>query len=99
MAMTYDAAEVARLYREGGTTPTKHISETFGISKSAAAKRVSRCRLDGLLPATSRGNATLASHRPVTAIAALHSQAERRWTVCLKCLTSWPCTDRLRATG
>ncbi len=51
-------AEVARVYDEAwraGKPPTKAVAEHFVISDSAAAKRVSRARVAGLLPETTRG--------------------------------------------
>jgi len=51
-------AETARVYDEAwaaGAPPTKAVAEHFTISDSAAAKRVSRARSAGLLPATTRG--------------------------------------------
>ena len=51
-------AEVAQVYRqawEDGRPPTRAVAAYFTISQSAAAKRVSRARQAGYLPATTRG--------------------------------------------
>lgn len=52
--------EVARVYNEANMahrTPTRAVRRRFGISATAAAKWVARCRALGLLPPTSRGKA------------------------------------------
>lgn len=48
-------AEVYRLAVAEGVPPTKAVAEHFTVSKSAAAKKVSRARERGLLPPTTRG--------------------------------------------
>jgi hypothetical protein len=52
---TEDLAEVAAIYRAGGTTPTKAVADALNISRSAAAKRVVRARGAGLLEGTKQG--------------------------------------------
>lgn len=50
--------DVARIYTEAyqrGLKPTKAVQEELSVSKSTAAKWVSRCRELGLLPLTRRG--------------------------------------------
>jgi hypothetical protein len=54
--------EVATVYRDAwlqGRHPTKAVAEHFHITPSAAAKRVSRARQNGLLPPTEFGVAGL----------------------------------------
>ena len=50
-----DLAEVATLYRQGGSKPTHYVAEMLGISDSAAAKRVVKARAAGLLEPTTQG--------------------------------------------
>jgi hypothetical protein len=54
-----EVAEVAEVYRQAwevnGLPPTRAVAAHFGISQSAAAKRVSRARQAGYLPLTTRG--------------------------------------------
>jgi hypothetical protein len=54
-----EVAEVAEVYRQAwevtGLPPTRAVATHFGISQSAAAKRVSRARQAGYLPLTTRG--------------------------------------------
>lgn len=90
-APSYDHAEVARLYLAGGRQPTSFVAQHMGVSRNIAAKRVKRVRELGLLPPAERGHATWAEHHPVLAVAARGTKDQRQWTVCLSCLTRWPC--------
>jgi hypothetical protein len=64
---THDLNQVAALYREGwglSNSPTKHVAEALGISRSAAAKQVSRARSAGVLePAPKQGVAGLGGNQ------------------------------------
>jgi hypothetical protein len=52
-----DLARVAAVYRAGGTKPTQAVAKAFGITVSAAGKRVARARRAGLLDPTTQGRA------------------------------------------
>lgn len=45
-----ELAAVAAIYRQGGTRPVRHVAETLGITRDAAAGRVRRARAAGHLP-------------------------------------------------
>lgn len=88
---TYNHAEVARLYMEGGRQPTSHVAQAMGVTRNVAAKRVKRVRELGLLPPAEKGHATWVEHHSVLAVAARGTVRQRQWTVCVECLTPWPC--------
>ena len=55
---SHDYAQVAEVYveaLEAGDPPTKAVQDTWGLTRSAAAKLVARVRAAGHLPATTQG--------------------------------------------
>ena len=95
-----DLAEVAEIYARSTKHPTSAVAHHFGISQSAAAKRVARCRAAGLLPPTIRGRETLpgepsmvpvGEHRPVRVDVARSTPDARSFYACNACMVVWPC--------
>lgn len=93
-AVAYTAA-----VKVGSESPTKHVADALGISRTAAAKLVAAARCDGLLAPTTQGR-----HGGQPQAVAGHNPARARWTsgeswwACQTCRQPWPC-GAARASG